>query len=164
MENLNKIKIRKVSSKDIQNIVDLHRKVVSKTNAEQYDKEVIEEWLSQITPEGVKYQLKDKTTPWYLLELNSKIIGFCQFSIVEKTIFQLNINPNYQGKGYGKTLSNFMEKKFRNAGVSNVELNSTLNALSFYEKLGFKVKNPIKYKVIKCEMDMFEMVKDFNSK
>jgi putative acetyltransferase len=162
MENLNKIKIRKVSSKDIQKISDLHRKVVTKTNVKCYSKAIIKEWLSQITPEGVKYQLKDKTTPWYLLELNSKIIGFCQFSIVEKTIFQLNIDPNHQGKGYGKTLSNFMEKRFRNAGVSNVGLNSTLNALSFYKHLGFKVKNPIKYKVIKCEMDMFEMVKALN--
>lgn len=159
MENLNKPKIKKITSKNIQDIVNLHIKVVAETNVKQYASEVIDEWLSQITQESVKNQLKVKTTSWYLLELNDKIIGFCQFPVAKKVIYQLNIDPGYQGKGYGKLLYYFMEKKFKEAGIDEIELNSTLNARSFYEHLGFKVRKPIKFKVINNAMDMFEMTK-----
>ena len=159
MKNNNDIKIRKVTPIDVPGIVGLHRKVVSETNAKQYNSKVIGEWLSQITPEKVEKQLKVKTTSWYLIELNTKIIGFCQFPIAKKIIYQLNIDPQYQGKGYGKTLYRFMEKQFKDSGADKIELNSTLNALPFYEHLGFRVVRPIKFKLIRSEMDMLEMVK-----
>lgn len=163
MEKTINSKIRKVTSKDITNIVKLHRKVVSQTNAKLYEPNIIKEWLSQITTENVKNQLKVVTTSWYILELDSKIIGFCQFPVAKRIIYQLNIDPEYQGKGYGKTLYNFMEKKFIESEAKEIELNSTLNAVTFYEHLGFKIKQNIKYKLIDTEMDMFEMSKILGS-
>jgi len=159
MEKISNIKIRKVNFKDVQSIVKLHRKVVSVTNAKQYGANIVKEWLSQITKDSVKNQLKVKTTSWYLLELGNKIIGFCQFPIAKGVIYQLNIDPEYQGNGYGKILYYFMEKKFIESGAKKIELNSTSNALSFYENLGFEIKQPIKYKLINSEMHMFEMIK-----
>lgn len=159
MKSTNKITIRKVTFKDIDKIVSLHRKVVSGSNAKQYDQKIIAEWLSQINPESVRNQLKVKATSWYLLALDNKIVGFCQFPMEKKIIYQLNIDPDYQGRGYGKVLYNFMEKRFKDSGAGSIELNSTLNASPFYERLGFKIKKPIKFKVLDSEMDMFEMVK-----
>jgi len=159
MKNINNMKIRKVNTKDIKDIVNLHRKVVAITNAKHYSPKVIEEWLSQITPESVRRQLKVKATSWYLLELDNKIVGFCQFPVAKKIIYQLNIDPEYQGKSLGKTLYDFMEEKFKEAKADSIELNSTINARSFYEHLGFKVKKPIKFKIINSDMDMLEMRK-----
>lgn len=158
----NNIKIRKVTTRDIPNIVNLHRKVVSVSNAKQYEPKVIEEWLSQITSESVKNQLKVKTTSWYLLEFDKKVIAFCQFPVAKKLIYQLNVDPDYQGKGFGKMLYDFMERKFKEASIDVIELNSTLNARKFYEHMGFAVTQSIKYKLVEAEMDMFEMKKIFN--
>ena len=90
-------------------------------------------------------------------------MGFCQFPAEKRIIYQLNIDPDYQGRGYGKMLYNFMEKRFKDSGADKIELNSTLNAVPFYEHLGFKIKKPIKFKVSNSEMDMFEMIKILNS-
>jgi ribosomal protein S18 acetylase RimI-like enzyme len=155
----NNIKIRKVLTKDIPNIVNLHRKVVTVSNGKLYEPKVIEEWVSQITQDGVKNQLKKKATSWYLLELGINVIAFCQFPIAKKIIYQLNVDPDYQGKGFGKMLYDFMESKFKETDTDVIELNATLNARAFYEHLGFKVTQPIKYKIIDTEMDMFEMTK-----
>lgn len=159
MPTQNNIKIRKVITKDIPNIVNLHRKVVTETNGKMYEPKVIEEWISQITEDSVKNQLKKKATSWYLMELDNRVIAFCQFPVAKKMIYQLNVDPEYQGKGFGKMLYDFMENKFTEAGTDIIELNATLNARAFYEHLGFKVTQPIKYKIIDTEMEMFEMAK-----
>jgi putative acetyltransferase len=154
-----KLIIRKVQKKDINTIVDLHKEVVNTTNSTLYPELVIKEWTDDINIDNVTSQLKVKTTSWYLMELNNETIGFCQFPIARKEIYQLNIKPKFQGLGYGKLLYTFMEIKFREANTDKIELFSTLNAKNFYEKLGFEILEPIKIKLTSTEMEMFRMIK-----
>lgn len=152
--------IRKVEEKDIQKIVDLHKKVVEQENGKYYSKQVIEEWLSQINYKNVKQQLPIKNTYWYLMEDEGKMVGFCQFAIGEEnTIYQVNVDPDCLGKGYGKRLYQFMEEKYREAETKRVDLWSTINAVEFYKKMGFVIVKKIKTKVVELEMDEYLMEK-----
>lgn len=157
--NPNKILIREVGLQDVDSIADLHRKIVLQENGKYYSPEIIREWLSQISPENISQQLSIKDTPWYLIEDDEKIVGFSQFSLEDKTLYQINIDPDSKGKGYGKKLYLFIEDKFRSAGVDKVELWSTTNAREFYEKQGFTVVKKIKTKLVNTEMDEFLMEK-----
>jgi putative acetyltransferase len=152
-------KIRKVTAKDISAIVKLHKKIVTKTNGLYYNRDVIKEWLAQITSENVAQQLRVKSTLWYVLEANNKIIGFCQFSLTKEVIYQLNIDTEFQGKGFGKMLYEFMEKRFRKSEATEIELNATNNARTFYEKLGFKTIKQIQFRQANTQVKMFEMKK-----
>jgi ribosomal protein S18 acetylase RimI-like enzyme len=139
--------------------VNLHRKVVIEENGKYYSKEIIKEWLSQISPENISQQLSIKDTPWYLIENEDKLVGFCQFSTDDGCLYQINIDPQYIGKGYGKQLYSFIENKFISVGEKKIELWATINAKEFYEKQGFAVVKKIKTKLVKTEMDEFLMRK-----
>lgn len=154
------IKIREVKAEDVNAIVALHKKVVAQENGKYYSEEIIKEWLSQISPESVSQQLSIKDTPWYLIEDNQKLVGFCQFSTEDECLYQINIDPDFKGKGYGKKLYLFIENIFKSAGVKRMELWSTVNAKEFYAKLGFVVVKKIKTKLINTEMDEYLMEKE----
>lgn len=154
---MNKISIRKVNKKDIPEIVRIHRRCVSITNSKSYPKENINEWLQQINARNTECQLGNSL--WYLIKNNKDIIGFCQFDIKDKELYQLQIDPKYQGKGYGKMLYAFIEEYFRKYKVSEISLYSSIDALDFYKKLGFTVTKPIKLKLKTVYNDLFEMKK-----
>lgn len=153
----NNISIKAASSKDAAKIVKIHRDCVLKTNAKFYYKRVIKEWLNQISVKNTKDQFKN--TKWYVIKIGDKIIGFCQFSPEDKSLYQVNISPKYQGKNYGKLLYNFIEKFFRKNHINEITLNSTLNAAEFYKNLGFKKVKIIKFKLNKTFVEMVYMKK-----
>ncbi|NMC08893.1 GNAT family N-acetyltransferase, partial [Candidatus Microgenomates bacterium] len=69
------------------------------------------------------------------------------------------IDPDLQGKGYGKQLYEYIETDFRRNNIQQISLYSTLNAIEFYKNLGFEITKEIKYPLVKTKMDMVEMKK-----
>ncbi|MBU0534799.1 GNAT family N-acetyltransferase [Patescibacteria group bacterium] len=154
---MEKIVITKANKKDIPRIVEIHRKCVSTTNSKSYPVENIREWLEQINAENVECQLKKSL--WFVLKKGKTTIGFCQFNIKDKVLYQMQANPDYQGMGYGKVLYKFIEEYFRKNGVSKISLYATINAVDFYRRLGFTTVKPIKFKLKTLYNDLFEMEK-----
>jgi len=149
--------IHKLEKKDIQNIVKLHKEVVSTTNSKIYPQHVINAWLDQITVENVTGQLE--CSEWYLSKCDDRIVGFVQFSVDAGYLYQINVLPKFQNKGFGSNLFEFVEGEFRKAGKSEIKIYSTLNALGFYKKMGFLELGKIKYGYEPNKVDMVEMVK-----
>lgn len=59
----------------------------------------------------------------------------------ESCIFSFCVHPNYQGKGIGKKLMKELEKDDYYKRSDRIEVSSSIPALPFYLKLGFKYKN-----------------------
>lgn len=152
------ISIKKAVSKDAPKIAAIHKNCVLKTNAQFYPKDVIKEWIKPITVKNTKEQFKN--SQWFVIQARSKIVGFCQFSIKEKALYQINISPKHQSKKYGKLLYDFIEKLFLENNINKIYLNSTLNAVDFYKKSGFKKVRKIKFKLDKTSVEMIKMKKD----
>lgn len=153
------IEINKASKEDIPEIIKVHQACVLKTNAKVYRKEVISEWLNQISVENVTSQFAN--TDWYIIKSGEKVIGFAQISLSEKELYQINILPKFQNRGFGKHFYyNFVEELFKSHGISQIGLNATLNAVKFYESLGFKKVKNISFKLDKESVEMAEMIKN----
>ncbi|WP_411973669.1 GNAT family N-acetyltransferase [Sphingobacterium sp. Lzh-3] len=70
----------------------------------------------------------------FLLIENGKPIGFS--SVSEGNLEMLFIHNDYRGKGYGKSLFQFMDET---KGITKVDVNEqNYQAIGFYEKLGFR--------------------------
>ncbi len=70
----------------------------------------------------------------FLLIENGKPIGFS--SVSEGNLEMLFIHNDYCGKGYGKSLFQFMDET---KGITKVDVNEqNYQAIGFYEKLGFR--------------------------
>jgi len=150
--------IRKAVLEDVSKIVGIHRKCVLEINSQFYSKDVIQEWSELITIKNVKAQFNN--SQWAVISVQDKIVGFCQFSLDEKSLYQINILPEYQSMDYGKLLYNFVEKQFLENDIKNISLNSTLNAKEFYQKFGFKEIEQIKFKLDKTFVEMIKMEKN----
>lgn len=154
--------IKNITSKTEKNIletiVDIHKQCVSHSNSSHYNSDAIKEWLSQISVKNIQDQLSN--TSWIVLEKNDEIVGFAQYSIPDKEIYQIQIMPSEQGRGYGKELYQYIEKDFKKNNVKQISLYSTLNAILFYKSLGFKSVGKKNFKLINTSATMEEMKKE----
>ncbi|MBP7785715.1 GNAT family N-acetyltransferase [Patescibacteria group bacterium] len=128
--------ITQAKKENIKNIVIIHKKCIVETNADIYDPKVIESWLGQINEKNVLSQFDN--TSWIIIKKSNKIIGFAQYDLEDQNLYQIQIDPDYQGKGYGKKLYRYIEKEFIKNNKNKISLNATLNAKRFYTSLGFK--------------------------
>ena len=121
---------------NIKNIVKIHKKCIVETNVNTYDPKVIESWLEQINEKNVLSQFDN--TSWIIIKKSNKIIGFGQYDLEDQDLYQIQIDPGYQGRGYGKKLYRYIEKEFIKNNRNKISLNAALNAKDFYISLGFK--------------------------
>ena len=152
--------INKIQDKDIPEIISIHRECIIKTNFDYYHEEVINEWVEQVTAENVKSQLANSV--WEKLSVNNEIVGFCQYDLENQELYQIQIRPKYQSKGYGKFLYKHIEGAFLKNNSREISLFSTLNAKGFYENMGFKIKKKVQFPLNNVKLEMYEMRKDLS--
>jgi ribosomal protein S18 acetylase RimI-like enzyme len=153
--------INKISSKTnkkvLERLVDIHQKCILESNSKYYNNKQIKEWLSTINIQNITNQIEN--TYWIMLKEGNKIVGFAQYSTEDREIYQIQIDPQEQGYGYGKRLYEYIEEEFKQNNIPTISLFATLNAVLFYKKVGFKVIKNIKFQLINTEIDMVEMSK-----
>ncbi|QLB21178.1 ribosomal-protein-alanine N-acetyltransferase [Vespertiliibacter pulmonis] len=76
------------------------------------------------------------------LQVNSNIIAFaiCQTVLDEATLFNIAVDPKYQGKGYGKQLLQTLITQLQTLGILTLWLEvraSNISAQHLYYTLGF---------------------------
>ncbi len=72
-----------------------------------------------------------------------RILGCCML-LEEKDgsirLRQMAVLNDLQGKGVGRALMNFAENLARDRGFRSIRMHARLNAVGFYEKVGYKIK------------------------
>jgi len=132
--------IKKINEKTdfeiLKNLVEIHKRCILETNSKDYSKEIIEEWVSTISIKNIQEQIKNSI--WIILKEEDEVLGFTQYSIKDKKIYQIQVIPDRHGEGIGKRLYRYIEDEFRREKIEDIKLYSTLNALEFYKLMGFK--------------------------
>lgn len=135
------VKIRRAKKEDLKKIAELFLIETSK-------KPYVQGWTRITSLEKIKELFKSEII--FVLEIE-EIVGF--ITIVpnkkKKEIYvdELWISKEYQGKGFGKMLMNFVEKTFKNKGMKKITLmaNQEAGAVKFYKKLNYKIKHQFIY-------------------
>ena len=88
--------------------------------------------------------------------IDKKIVGFIISQINENNegyVNELWIIKEFQGKGIGKALTEFIEDRYKKKGVKSIGLtaNQRAGAVNFYKKLKYKVKHELFYMVKKLK-------------
>jgi GNAT superfamily N-acetyltransferase len=72
-----------------------------------------------------------------------RILGCCML-LEEKDgairLRQMAVLNDLQGKGVGRALMNFAENLARDRGFRSIRMHARLNAVGFYEKVGYRIK------------------------
>lgn len=150
-----KVTIRKAIETDAVRIHELHIESVRKLCSAVYSPEIIDGWLKNRRPEG--YIPGIWRGEMYVAELNGKIIGFGH--AVPGEILATYVDPAYMRRGVGKMLMGHGMKMANVKAPGIIKIDSTLNARTFYEAMGFKVLREFRLKRNDVEVPCYEMQK-----
>ena len=131
------MKIRKADPTDAPAIQRFQEASIRELCSEQYDQEAIDQWTEDLKPDHyVEAMEKDQ----FLVaeQDDGEILAMCVVDIVQSELNALFVAPQAAGKGLGKILVASAEGVVLNAGHDRISLKATLNAVPFYEKLGFR--------------------------
>jgi N-acetylglutamate synthase-like GNAT family acetyltransferase len=99
-----------------------------------YSKEFMDKCKDDLTI-TVSYM---ENNPVYVMEDDSKIVAFYTFSLEHRKLEALFIDPDYIGKGLGKTLWSDLLNKAKQLNLEEFTIDSDPNAEAFYLKMGAK--------------------------
>jgi putative acetyltransferase len=128
------MQIRKATVADLDDLDIIYRRSIAELCAQDYDAEVIDAWKDSV-PVEARVPSIEKGALWVAV-LGETIAGY--MVAVPGEIIALFISPDFSGKGVGRRLAELaLELASRNE-PDEIVLESTLTALPFYQKLGFK--------------------------
>ena len=82
-----------------------------------------------------------------VIECDGEIAGFCKIGIsgIDGKVDYLIVSRKYRKKGFGAALMDWATDLFKQSGVSRVEVRvvNGNDAVSFYERCGFKINSHI---------------------
>ncbi len=72
-----------------------------------------------------------------------RLIGFARCTgdgVIDATIWDVAINPVYQGSGLGKQLMSYLMRSLKRAGISRVTLFADSDVIDFYKRQGWNLE------------------------
>ena len=78
--------------------------------------------------------------------LENKLIGGLMLIPLDNKnirMMQVAVAPEFQGKGIGRELVKYAEKRAKDAGYSKIIMHAMLSVVNFYEKMGYSQEGDI---------------------
>jgi predicted GNAT family N-acyltransferase len=94
-------------------------------------------------PLGSELDETDNTSIHAFIKNNDIAIACSRLHFVDETTAQIRymaVHPNYQGKGLGKLVVNYLEGISKKNNRTKIILHARENAVKFYENCGYTVK------------------------
>jgi GNAT superfamily N-acetyltransferase len=126
--------IRLIEERDLQKISALIQNTLLVSNLPDYDLETIGRLQNAFTPEGLRGLAHKRRI--YILEEDGLVLG--TIGIEGDRVYNFFVPPDRQGSGIGGRLLGFVEEQARSEGRRSLAVDSSLTAVSFYRKRGYR--------------------------
>jgi putative acetyltransferase len=127
--------IRLARASDVAAIATVHAASVRGLCARHYRRREIEQWLA---PNPGLYARMLRTSTVFVAEASGQVVGFAAVRLASREVRALYIVPGAAGGGLGLRLMLRIERMARAYGLRELHLSATLNAVAFYERLGWR--------------------------
>jgi N-acetylglutamate synthase-like GNAT family acetyltransferase len=137
--------IRLITEKDYKNVADMIARSVSNSAFTKfYPQQSIDYIKKSLDADGVKKRAS--WTHFYVIEKDNKIIacgaiGPYWDSKTESSLFNIFVDENYQGQGFGRKIIETLEKDEYFKRAKRIEVPASMSAIPFYRKMGYEHKN-----------------------
>ena len=130
----NCLKIRLGSDADLFRVSELFTDSVRELCKYDYEQKTIDLWVASKTVDS-RLQFINNDSLW-VAELGGEIAGY--LISIPGEILALFVGSSYTGKGIGLALGKWGIEIAKGDGLRDVKLESTITAVDFYKKLGFR--------------------------
>lgn len=141
-------RVRRFLNTDAELVAQLIAKTMKTTNIKDYSMEYIENDLKSLQANDVIERAEQFHC--YVIENsdNYQIIGAGSIgpfwgSQSESSLFNIFVDPDYQGHGLGRKIIETLETDEYFLRASRIEIPASKTALHFYQKMGYDFKNGI---------------------
>lgn len=101
-----------------------------------YDVDTVAAWAGDPWPDRFIRSVEEGNQQ-YVLEIDNRVVCFGAIHIEQQRLVSLFVDPAYAGKGLGQSMFDYLLAQAKSAGVSELQLDSSLNAVTFYARNGF---------------------------
>lgn len=129
-----KVLIREFEPKDATAVSDVIRQTMRVTNSKDYSLEILAPLIEYFSPEKVLALGKERFC--LVAEIDNQIIGTA--ALEESELCTFFVSPDFQGKGIGTLLIKAIENIAAENKIKKIKFASSLSAVSFYEKMGYR--------------------------
>jgi len=125
-----------------------------------YSKNSIDAWVKIKKPEDY---FQSKQCAVVVAEDKSEVVGFGLLNFYKNSIDSLYIKPHMSGNGIGSVIINRIEEIAYEKNITELALSSTLNAVQFYEHMGYQGRGKAVFKLSTGdELECVPMIKKIN--
>ena len=153
--------IRKATVADAQSVFDIRIAAINSQCKGHYTPQDLEKWTTGTMSPDFVNMLEEKC---YVAVVANVVVGTGMIDLRSGKIDAVFVMPTFMGKGIGRQMMNYLEQLAVEAGLSQISLEATLNAASFYKAVGFLGDKVSKYcSSSGLSLDCVLMVKDLPS-
>jgi GNAT superfamily N-acetyltransferase len=130
------IRVQRATTVDLPEIAALHVASISELCAAHYTSEQLTHWTAGL--HAAAYAALLTSRAMFVAREASSLLGFGVVDAERGFIHATYVGPTAVRRGVGRSLMEAMEELALRFGCSELQLHATLNAIAFYERLGYR--------------------------
>jgi len=139
------MRLRPAAQTDTEIIARVHRASIEGLCREAYSAEDIAGWTALLEPEIYDNAIQEKIM--LVAEDGGEIRGMGILDLKDGEVHAVYVHPDAAGQGLGQKILAELEKRALGNGVERLILSSTLNAVGFYKKHGYREEGRTVYQL-----------------
>ena len=153
--------IAQAQKSDAERMIHLHFDAVHQGAKNFYTQALLDSWSPIPSPRRYEWMRDTIMSQSHLVlvaEIKREICGFAICSLSDGFIQALYVDPQFSGRGIGKSLLSSTESHLIRTGIPAATLKSSNNAVNFYKSAGYRVMGPTTQNLGDgTEMNCYEM-------
>lgn len=128
--------IRPATPDDAPAILDLHVASIRAFGPDAYDETQVAAWAEKDGGSD-RYPIEADGHHLVVAERDGRAVGYGHLVPDSSEVRAVYVHPDHAGRGVGATLHERLESAARDRGLGRLRLWSSLNAVGFYERMGY---------------------------
>lgn len=132
------MQVRPATKEDVEALPDLHTAAVEAVGPPAYDDDQVEQWAKRGERAPEDYPVEEDGEHVTVCIRGGEVAGFGHLSLAARAVHAVYVHPDHSGAGVGSALLAELEGMARGRGMAELSLQSSLNAVPFYERAGYE--------------------------
>lgn len=140
-----KIKLRLGSIGDARRNFEIRYRAIHEIAFKDYAEDILNSWgrlcsEAELTKREQRFNLRveHRENVIVVAEIDNQIVGFGEISLFNSELTALYVDPDFKRQGIGTAIIENLKFRAKKAGITDLTLHSSLTAVPFYERNGFR--------------------------